>query len=40
MAAKPKTSAKTIDQYLAALRDDQRRALETAPDHPGCGPEG
>jgi len=28
MAPKPKTEAKTIDQYLAALSDDQRAALE------------
>jgi len=28
MAPKPKTEAKTIAQYLAALSDDQRAALE------------
>ena len=28
MAAKPKTRPTTIDEYLAALRDDQRAALE------------
>jgi uncharacterized protein YdhG (YjbR/CyaY superfamily) len=28
MAAKPKTNARTIDEYLAALSDDQRAALE------------
>lgn len=28
MAAKPKTNAKTIDEYLATLSDDQRAALE------------
>jgi uncharacterized protein YdhG (YjbR/CyaY superfamily) len=28
MAAKPKTTAKTIDEYLAALSDDKRAALE------------
>jgi len=28
MAAKPRIKAKTIDEYLAAVRDDQRVALE------------
>jgi uncharacterized protein YdhG (YjbR/CyaY superfamily) len=28
VAAKPKTNAKTIDEYLAALAEDQRAALE------------
>ena len=28
MAAKPKTTAKNIDEYLAALPDDKRVALE------------
>ena len=28
MATKPKTKAKTIDEYLAALSDDKRAALE------------
>lgn len=28
MAPKPKTPAKTIDEYLAALSDDKRAALE------------
>ncbi|HET6204495.1 MAG TPA: DUF1801 domain-containing protein [Planctomycetota bacterium] len=28
MAGKPKTDAKTIDEYLAALSDDKRAALE------------
>jgi len=28
MKAKPKTNAKTVDEYLAALSDDKRAALE------------
>lgn len=28
MVAKPKTKAKTVDEYLAALSDDQRAVLE------------
>jgi len=28
MAGKPKTNAKTIDEYLAALSDDKRAAPE------------
>ena len=28
MAGKPKTNAKTFDEYLSALSDDQRAALE------------
>ncbi len=28
MAAKPKTNARTIDEYLATLSDDQRATLE------------
>ncbi len=28
MAGKPKTNAKNIDEYLAALSDDKRAALE------------